>query len=108
MSSTDHPIQKKTDSAIKFDTEVQFPEIIDDKINTEEFLQAARDVVRTVGMCLFLTLTLNYQEQSLLNDRKNFALNMTRYASTRDKSMFQINLANCSLLYDMICKAISM
>lgn len=52
MSFTDPIIQKKTDTAIKFDIGVQFPEIIDDKINTEEFLQAARDVVRTVGMSI--------------------------------------------------------
>jgi len=52
MSSTDPIIQEETDTAIKFDNVVQFPEIIDDKINTEEFLQTARDVVRTVGMSI--------------------------------------------------------
>lgn len=73
MSSTDPIVQKETDSAIKCDNVVQFPEIIDDKINTEEFLQAARDVVQTVGMCQFLTS--NYQDQSLLNEK--FCFNMT-------------------------------
>lgn len=66
MASTDSIIQREIDSAIKSDNVVQFPEIIDNKINTEEFLQAARDVVRTVGMCLSLTLTSNYQDQSFL------------------------------------------
>lgn len=57
MSSTDSIIQEKTLTAIEFDNGVQFPEIIDDKINTEEFLEAARDVVRTVGKYPFLILT---------------------------------------------------
>lgn len=56
MSSTDSIIQEKT-TAIESDNGVQFPEIIDDKINTEEFLEAARDVVRTVGIYPFLILT---------------------------------------------------
>lgn len=75
MSSTDPIIQEETDTAIKFDNVVQFPEIIDDKINTEEFLQTARDVVRTVGMCQFLALTSNYQDQLLVNEK--FCFNMT-------------------------------
>lgn len=50
MSSIDSIIQKEACTPIEFDNRVQFPEIIDDKINTEEFLQAARDVVQTVGM----------------------------------------------------------
>lgn len=57
MSSTDSITQEKTRTATESDHGVQFPEIIDDKINTEEFLEAARDVVRTVGIHQFLILT---------------------------------------------------
>ncbi|XP_011066887.1 PREDICTED: pleckstrin homology domain-containing family A member 8 isoform X2 [Acromyrmex echinatior] len=48
MSSSDSIVQKNTCAIIETDNKLQFPEIIDDKIDTENFLQAARDVVRTV------------------------------------------------------------
>jgi len=59
MSSSDSIVQKNTCAIIETDNKLQFPEIIDDKIDTDNFLQAARDVVRTVGMYLFLILTSN-------------------------------------------------
>lgn len=49
MSSS--TVEKKADTAVTFDG-MHFPEIIDGKINTEEFLQAARKVVWTVGTYL--------------------------------------------------------
>ncbi|KAL6422970.1 hypothetical protein ACFW04_010460 [Cataglyphis niger] len=61
MSSTDSIIQEKT--AIESDNGVQFPEIIDDKINTEEFLEAARDVVRTVDKFGKLFAPVRYDMQ---------------------------------------------
>ena len=68
------PIQKNTCAVIETDNKLQFPEIIDDKIDTENFLQAARDVVRTVGMYLFSILTSNVIQgteiESLLYDHE--------------------------------------
>ncbi|KYQ50754.1 Pleckstrin homology domain-containing family A member 8 [Trachymyrmex zeteki] len=48
MSSSDSIVQKNTCAVTGTDNKMQFPEIIDDKIDTEKFLQAARDIVRTV------------------------------------------------------------
>lgn len=59
MSSSDSIVQKNTCAVTGTDNKMQFPEIIDDKIDTEKFLQAARDIVRTVGMYLFSILTSN-------------------------------------------------
>jgi len=59
MSISDSIVQEKACAATGSDDRVQFPEIIDGKINTEKFLQAARDVVRTVGAYSFSTLTSN-------------------------------------------------
>ncbi|XP_072746961.1 glycolipid transfer protein [Anoplolepis gracilipes] len=63
MSSTDSIVEKKAHSTIESDNGVQFPEIIDDKINTEEFLQAARDVVRTVDKFGKLFAPVRYDMQ---------------------------------------------
>ncbi|KAM0736145.1 Glycolipid transfer protein [Formica fusca] len=63
MSSTDSITQEKTRTATESDHGVQFPEIIDDKINTEEFLEAARDVVRTVDKFGKLFAPVRYDMQ---------------------------------------------
>ncbi|XP_070171854.1 putative protein PLEKHA9 isoform X2 [Polyergus mexicanus] len=63
MSSTDSIIQEKTCTTTESDNGVQFPEIIDDKINTEEFLEAARDVVRTVDKFGKLFAPVRYDMQ---------------------------------------------
>lgn len=63
MSSIDSIIQKEACTPIEFDNRVQFPEIIDDKINTEEFLQAARDVVQTVDKFGKLFAPVRYDMQ---------------------------------------------
>ncbi|KAM0735789.1 Glycolipid transfer protein [Formica fusca] len=63
MSSTDSITQEKTRTATESDYGVQFPEIIDDKINTEEFLEAARDVVRTVDKFGKLFAPVRYDMQ---------------------------------------------
>lgn len=57
--SSDSTVREDACAVTGPDDEVQFPEIIDDKINTERFLQAARDVVLIVGAYLFPTLTSN-------------------------------------------------
>lgn len=64
MSSSDSVVHEKVCTVIKSDNKVQFPEIIDDKINTEEFLQASRDVVHILGTYTYflVTLTLNYSK----------------------------------------------
>lgn len=49
MSISDSIVPENVCAETGPDSGVQFPEIIDGKINTEEFLRAARDVVRTVG-----------------------------------------------------------
>lgn len=49
MSSFDSTVQEVS-AKVESGNRVQFPEIIDGKINTEEFLQASRDVVQTVCM----------------------------------------------------------
>ncbi|XP_050452446.1 glycolipid transfer protein [Cataglyphis hispanica] len=85
MSSTDSIIQEKT--AIESDNGVQFPEIIDNKINTEEFLEAARNVVRTVDKFGKLFAPVRYDMQG------NIDKLTTRYSM--DKK-------NNSTLQDMI------
>lgn len=87
MSSTDPIVQKETDSAIKCDNVVQFPEIIDDKINTEEFLQAARDVVQTVDKLGKLFSPVRYDMQG------NIDKLTTRYSMDKESN---------STLQDMI------
>ncbi|CAL1686373.1 unnamed protein product [Lasius platythorax] len=62
MSSTDSIIQKEA-CTIESDNRVHFPEIIDDKINTEEFLQAARDVVLIVDKFGKLFISIRYDMQ---------------------------------------------
>lgn len=63
MSSIDSIIQKEACTPIESDNRVQFPEIIDDKINTEEFLEAARDVVQTVDKFGKLFAPVRYDMQ---------------------------------------------
>lgn len=42
------------DESIESIKHVPFPEIIDNQIKTEEFLTAARDVIRIIGTCVAL------------------------------------------------------
>lgn len=57
------PAQERVCATTKSDDKVLFPEIIDGKINTEQFLLAARDVVRTIGAYSSLILTSNYSSE---------------------------------------------
>lgn len=49
MSSINSSMQEVS-AGIESNKKMQFPEIIDGKISTEEFLQAACDVIETVRM----------------------------------------------------------
>lgn len=55
MSSSDSISRENVCGETGLYGKVQFPDIIDDKINTEEFLRAARDVVQMVGAYTILT-----------------------------------------------------
>lgn len=51
---------QEVSTEVKSDKKINFPEIIDGKINTEDFLQATRDVVQSVRTYSFQILTSNY------------------------------------------------
>lgn len=57
MSSSNTAVERNIYTNAKTAYKIHFPEIIDDKINTEEFLQAARDVVWTIGTFLHSVIT---------------------------------------------------
>jgi hypothetical protein len=65
MSSTDSSVQGKTGTTTTAFDRMHFPEIIDGKISTEEFLQAAREVVWTVGAYPFLTSKSEQQNRPI-------------------------------------------
>ncbi|XP_020285919.1 glycolipid transfer protein isoform X2 [Pseudomyrmex gracilis] len=66
MSSSDSIVHEKV-CTVKSDNKVQFPEIVDDKINTEEFLQASRDVVHILDKFGKLFAPVRYDMQKNIN-----------------------------------------
>ncbi|XP_019699703.1 glycolipid transfer protein isoform X2 [Harpegnathos saltator] len=86
MSSFSSAMQEISTGA-KSDDRIQFPEIIDGKINTEEFLQAARDVVHTIHKLGKLFAPVRYDMQG------NIDKLTTRYSMDKNSN---------STLQDMI------
>ncbi|KAH0954860.1 hypothetical protein HN011_010162 [Eciton burchellii] len=84
MSSTDSSVQGKTGTTTTAFDRMHFPEIIDGKISTEEFLQAAREVVWTVDKFGKLFAPVRYDMQGNIDKLTN------RYAmDTRSNSTLQ-------------------
>ncbi|EZA54133.1 hypothetical protein DMN91_001112 [Ooceraea biroi] len=68
MSSGDTNVEEKTTMSLD---RLHFPEIIDGKINTEEFLRAAREVVRTVDKFGKLFAPVRYDMQGNIDKLTN-------------------------------------
>ncbi|XP_012538897.1 glycolipid transfer protein A [Monomorium pharaonis] len=89
MSSSDS-IDRKNVSVTGCDDVVQFPEIIDDKINTEEFLQAARDVVRTVDKFGKLFAPVRYDMQGNIDKlTTRYSMNKTVNSTLQDMILLE-------------------
>ncbi|XP_011161463.1 glycolipid transfer protein [Solenopsis invicta] len=90
MSSSDSIVRKNACAETGFDDRVQFPEIIDDKINTEEFLEAARDVVRTVDKFGKLFAPVRYDMQGNIDKlTTRYSMNKTANSTLQDMILLE-------------------
>jgi len=90
MSSSGSTVEENACAITGSDERVQFPEIIDDKINTEQFLQAARDVVRTVDKFGKLFAPVRYDMQGNIDKLTiRYAMDKTANSTLQDMILLE-------------------
>ncbi|XP_011693652.1 PREDICTED: pleckstrin homology domain-containing family A member 8 [Wasmannia auropunctata] len=90
MSASDSSVQGDACAVTGSDVGVQFPEIIDDKINTEKFLLASRDIVRTIDKFGKLFAPVRYDMQGNIDKlTTRYSMDKTANSTLQDMILLE-------------------